>query len=88
MLVFILAVLMPLAIALSRILVRRTRVAAPDPAIRETAARLAHLEQAIDAIAVEVERVSEGQRFVTRLLADANQHRTQPAPALNEYRPG
>jgi hypothetical protein len=28
------------------------------------------LEQAIDAIAVELERVGEGQRFVTRLLAE------------------
>ena len=31
--------------------------------------RLQHLEQAIDAIALEVERISEGQRFTTRLLA-------------------
>ena len=28
------------------------------------------LEQAIDAIAIEVERVGEGQRFVTKLLAE------------------
>jgi hypothetical protein len=28
------------------------------------------LEQAVDAIAVEVERITEGQRFVTKLLAD------------------
>jgi hypothetical protein len=33
-------------------------------------ARLARMEQSIEAVAVEVERVSEGQRFVTRLLAD------------------
>jgi len=31
--------------------------------------RLQHLEQAVDAIAVEVERISEGQRFATKLLA-------------------
>jgi hypothetical protein len=31
--------------------------------------RLQHLEQAVDAIALEVERISEGQRFTTRLLA-------------------
>jgi hypothetical protein len=36
----------------------------------ELAARLAHMEQAIDAIAVEVERISEGQRFTTKLLAE------------------
>lgn len=33
-------------------------------------ARLSRLEQAVDAIAVEVERISEGQRFTTRLLSE------------------
>ena len=33
-------------------------------------ARLERLEQGMDAIAVEIERVSEGQRFVTKLLAE------------------
>ena len=32
--------------------------------------RLTRIEQAIDAVAIEVERISEGQRFLTRLLAD------------------
>ena len=32
--------------------------------------RMARLEQAVDAIALEVERISEGQRFTTKLLAD------------------
>ena len=40
-------------------------------------ARLERVEQALDAIAVEMERVGEGQRFLTRLLADR-------PPALNE----
>ena len=35
-----------------------------------TEARLARIEQAVDAIAVEVERISEGQRFTTRLLSE------------------
>jgi hypothetical protein len=34
----------------------------------ELSARLSNLEQSLDAIAVEVERVGEGQRFVTRLF--------------------
>jgi len=33
-------------------------------------ARLARRQSGIEAIAVEVERISEGQRFVTRLLAE------------------
>jgi hypothetical protein len=32
--------------------------------------RLQHLEQAIDAIAIEIERISEAQRFTTKLLSD------------------
>lgn len=32
--------------------------------------RLERIEQAIDAMAVEVERVAESQRFMTKLLSD------------------
>ncbi len=32
--------------------------------------QLAELQQVVEAIAIEVERVSEGQRFTARLLAD------------------
>jgi hypothetical protein len=33
-------------------------------------ARLARIEEAVDTIAVEMERMGEGQRFVTKLLSD------------------
>lgn len=36
----------------------------------ETNQRLERIEHAIDAMAVEVERISEGQRFVTKLLSE------------------
>ena len=39
----------------------------PDPADR---GRLETLQQSIDAIAVEVERIGEAERFATRLLAE------------------
>ena len=32
--------------------------------------RLRRIEQSLEAIAVEVERISEGQRFTTKLLSD------------------
>jgi hypothetical protein len=51
--------------------------------------RLARLEQAVESIAIEVERISEGQRFTTRLLterAQADQIRLSERPAL-ERRP-
>jgi hypothetical protein len=36
----------------------------------EIADRVNRIETAVDATAIEVERISEGQRFTTRLLAD------------------
>src|SRR5215472_1137937 len=45
----------------------------------DVAARLERMEQAIDSIAIEVERISEGQRFTTKLLSDRE---ADPARAL------
>jgi hypothetical protein len=36
----------------------------------ETAERMERMERAIDAVAVEIERISESQRFLTKLLAE------------------
>ena len=36
----------------------------------EMTARLERMEQALDSIAIEVERISEAQRFTTKLLAE------------------
>ena len=36
----------------------------------ELQSRLERMEQALDSIAIEVERISEGQRFTTKLLAE------------------
>jgi hypothetical protein len=46
---------------------RAASLPSPDPRAEE---RLARIESAVEAIAIEVERISEGQRFVTKLLAD------------------
>lgn len=60
---------------------RRTSAALHDEALaadgppRELASRLTNLEQSIDAIAVEVERVGEGQRYMTNLFADREKKR-------------
>ena len=39
----------------------------------DSAERLARLEHGMEAIAIEIERVSEGQRFVTKLLSESAQ---------------
>jgi hypothetical protein len=46
-----------------------------------TDSRFERLEQAVESIAIEMERVSEGQRFVTKLLIDR-------APAVPELSSG
>ena len=44
----------------------------------EIAERLAALERAVDTIAVETERIGEGQRFTTKLLSERPAE--QPVP--------
>ena len=46
--------------------------------------RLERMEQAIDAIAVEVERIAEGQRFVTRLMTDRSPERVALPLSAND----
>lgn len=57
----------PIARAIAR---RIERGAQPDRTSHEVVARLERMEQAIDAMAVEMERVSEAQRFTTKLLSE------------------
>ena len=41
--------------------------------------RLEHLQQSIDAIAIEVERIAEAQRFSAKLLADRGEKVSLPS---------
>lgn len=41
-----------------------------DPNRGELVERMERMEQAVDAIAVQVERIAEGQRFTTKLLSE------------------
>ena len=52
---------------------RETLVATKDP---EVLARLTRVEQIVEATAIEIERISEGQRFTTKLLSE----RKEPVP--------
>jgi len=42
---------------------------APPRALEEVAQNVERINQAVDAIAVEVERIGESQRFLTRVLS-------------------
>jgi hypothetical protein len=56
---------------IARAYARRIEGTPSRPAVPgDVTARLERMEQAIDSIAVEVERISEGQRFTTKLLAE------------------
>lgn len=65
-------VLAPIAIAMSRLIWKRATNAPRGGAALDhaTQQKLEHLQQAVDTIAIEVERISEGQRFVTKLMSD------------------
>jgi len=50
-----------------------------EPSNQLTDARLARLEQAVDTIALEIERMSEAQRFTAKLLSDQGRVSSSPA---------
>ena len=67
----------PLAWAAARMMLKRANQPKPSAQLLEGTARLERIEQAVDAMSIEIERISEGQRFVTQLMASR-------APALVE----
>jgi len=70
--VFFIFVLAPIAFALARRILRRPVAPAPSlsPAFAEIPGRMERLEQAVDTVALEIERISESQRFLTRIMAE------------------
>jgi hypothetical protein len=65
----------PIAKAIARKLDREALQPKMPP---EIMGRLERMETAIDSIAVEVERISEGQRFTTKLLSERPQSQVLP----------
>ena len=70
----------PLAVAYARRLWKRSAVAVTHLP-RELWDRFAHLEQSVEAVAVEVERIGEGQRFITRVFSENTDARIAAASA-------
>jgi hypothetical protein len=58
----------PIARAFGKRLERRTEAAAIDPAM---SGQLQRIEQAVEAMAIEIERISESQRFMAKLQNSA-----------------
>ena len=68
---FATAIIMGIGIPLVRAYSRKMDAESRNPRIpSEVSSRLERMEQALEAVAIEVERISEGQRFTTRLLSE------------------
>lgn len=84
---FGLLVLLPIALAFARLIWKRATTRSPTRDV-ESDRRLERMEQAIDSIAIEMERVSEHQRFTSRMLSEgaafpalsAGQRPAEPIP--------
>lgn len=70
---FVMVVLVVVGWPIARAIARRMdrSAAAPPRLPAEHTEQLRRIEQAVEAMAIEVERVSENQRFVTKLLSEA-----------------
>ena len=75
----IIVVGLPIMRAIARRIDRGTPVAAPIP--RAVSEQLQQISHSVDAIAIEVERISEGQRFTTKMLNDRQRDITTIGPA-------
>ena len=75
---FATAIILGIGIPIARAYGRKVDAQARNPGIpMEVSSRLERIEQSLEAVAIEVERISEGQRFTTRLLSEGR----APAPA-------
>jgi hypothetical protein len=61
---------LPIIRAIVRAVERRTGPAKPAVLPADLSARLDRIEQTVDSIAVEIERVAEGQRFLTKIQTE------------------
>ena len=74
----VMVMFIPVSLAWARRIARGA--SRPAPLTRDAVDRLDRMEQAIDAVAIEVERISEGQRFVTKILADRPKRAENASP--------
>ena len=78
---FMTVAIIALGIPIIRAITRRWERPVPFPPSTspDTTQRLERIEQAIEAVAIEVERIAEAQRFSAKLMAE-QQQRALPRP--------
>ena len=68
---FVCAIFLAIGVPLARAYARKMDAEGRNPRLpSEVTDRLERMEQALDSVALEVERISEGQRFTTKLLSE------------------
>jgi len=68
---FATAIVLAIGVPLARAFSRKMDAESRNPRIpTEVSDRLERMEQSLEAVAIEVERISEGQRFTTKLLSE------------------
>ena len=68
---FIMVIVISIGIPMARAYARKMDAESRNPRLpTEVTDRMERMEQAIDSIALEVERISEVQRFTTKLLSE------------------
>ena len=81
---FVCAIFLAIGVPLARAYSRRMDAESRNPRFpTEVTERLERMEHAIDSIAIEVERITEGQRFTTKLLSEG-----RGAPDSRQVSPG
>ena len=82
---FATAIICAIGIPLARAYSRRLDSESRNPRIpSEVTSRLERIEQAVDAVALEVERISEGQRFTTKLLSEGKGPESRQSASARE----
>jgi hypothetical protein len=70
---FATAIILAIGVPIARAYARKLDAQSRNPGVpAEVTDRLERMEHAIDAVALEIERISEGQRFTTRLLSEGS----------------
>ena len=79
------AIILAIGLPVARAYSRRVDAEAKNPRVpTDVANRLERMEQAIEAVAIEVERISEGQRFTTKLLSETRNAAIAPASSSGQ----
>jgi len=79
---FATAIICAIGIPLARAFARKMDAESRNPRLPlEITNRLEHMDQALEAIAIEVERISEGQRFTTKLLSEGRPGDARQVPS-------